>query len=87
MRFSYRCGRSLFPAVAGNRVAHNFPGFRGSRSFSIGADTIKILLVEDNELNRDMLSRRLMRKGYEVVIAVDGNEGLVMAESESLILS
>ena len=36
----------------------------------------KILLVEDNEMNRDMLSRRLERKGYEVAIAVDGREGL-----------
>jgi two-component system, cell cycle response regulator DivK len=38
-----------------------------------------ILLVEDNEDNRDMLSRRLARKGYEVVIAVDGEEGLARA--------
>ena len=36
----------------------------------------KILIVEDNEMNRDMLSRRLIRKGYEVKIAVDGAEGL-----------
>lgn len=43
----------------------------------------KILLVEDNELNRDMLSRRLERKGYQVVIAVDGEQALVMARSES----
>ncbi|MEK9628113.1 MAG: response regulator [Nitrospinota bacterium] len=43
----------------------------------------KILLVEDNEMNRDMLSRRLKRKGYEVVIAVDGQEGVNMATSES----
>ncbi len=43
----------------------------------------KILLVEDNELNRDMLSRRLMRRGYEVVLAVDGEHGLAMAESEA----
>jgi len=42
----------------------------------------RILLVEDNEMNRDMLSRRLQRKGYEVVIAVDGLEGVRMAESE-----
>ena len=35
---------------------------------------MKILLVEDNEMNRDMLSRRLERRGYEVVIAVDGQE-------------
>jgi CheY-like chemotaxis protein len=39
----------------------------------------KILLVEDNEMNRDMLSRRLIRKGYEVLIAVDGEEGVAMA--------
>jgi two-component system cell cycle response regulator DivK len=43
----------------------------------------KILLVEDNEMNRDMLSRRLMRKGYEVLIAVDGEEGVAMAHSEA----
>ena len=38
----------------------------------------KILIVEDNEMNRDMLSRRLERKGYEIEIAVDGEEGLSM---------
>ena len=43
----------------------------------------KILLVEDNEMNRDMLSRRLIRKGYEVVIAVDGNEGVAKAQAQS----
>jgi CheY-like chemotaxis protein len=43
----------------------------------------KILLVEDNEMNRDMLSRRLIRKGYDVVIAVDGAQGVVMAASEA----
>jgi CheY-like chemotaxis protein len=42
----------------------------------------KILLVEDNELNRDMLSRRLARRGYEVVVAVDGREGVDRAVSE-----
>jgi CheY-like chemotaxis protein len=42
----------------------------------------KILLVEDNELNRDMLSRRLERKGYTVVMAVDGQQGVDMAVSE-----
>ena len=41
----------------------------------------KLLLVEDNEMNRDMLSRRLQRKGYEVVIAVDGQQGVEMAQS------
>lgn len=43
----------------------------------------KVLLVEDNEMNRDMLSRRLTRKGFEVVIAVDGQAGVDMAGSES----
>src|SRR3954470_18088174 len=43
----------------------------------------KILLVEDNEMNRDMLSRRLERKGYQVLIAVDGGEGVEMAHSQS----
>jgi two-component system cell cycle response regulator DivK len=42
----------------------------------------KILLVEDNEMNRDMLSRRLVRNGYVVVIAVDGQQGVNMALSE-----
>ncbi len=42
----------------------------------------KILLVEDNEWNLDMLSRRLRRKRFEVVVAVDGEEGLAMAHSE-----
>ena len=44
---------------------------------------VKILLVEDNEMNRDMLSRRLMRKKFEVVIAVDGVEGVEMSISEA----
>ena len=42
----------------------------------------KILLVEDNEDNRDMLSRRLQRKGYEVVVATDGQQGVEMAQAE-----
>jgi two-component system cell cycle response regulator DivK len=42
----------------------------------------KILLVEDNEMNRDMLSRRLLRRGYEVVMAVDGEQAVAMAQSE-----
>jgi two-component system, cell cycle response regulator DivK len=41
----------------------------------------KILLVEDNEMNRDMLSRRLERRGYEVVLAVDGEQGVSLAET------
>ncbi len=43
---------------------------------------MKILLVEDNEMNRDMLSRRLVRKGYEVVMALDGRQAVEMASGE-----
>jgi two-component system, cell cycle response regulator DivK len=42
----------------------------------------KILLVEDNEMNRDMLSRRLIRKGFEVVMAIDGEQALALAQRE-----
>ena len=42
----------------------------------------KILLVEDNEMNRDMLSRRLIKRGYDVKIALDGEQGVAMARSE-----
>jgi two-component system cell cycle response regulator DivK len=42
----------------------------------------RILLVEDNEMNRDMLSRRLIRNGYEVFLAIDGQQGVNMALSE-----
>ena len=43
----------------------------------------RILVVEDNEMNRDMLSRRLARREYEVLVAVDGGEGVAMAGSEA----
>ena len=43
----------------------------------------KVLLVEDNEMNRDMLSRRLIRKGYDVVMAVNGTQSVTMAISEA----
>jgi CheY-like chemotaxis protein len=42
----------------------------------------KILLVEDNEMNRDMLSRRLQRKGHEVLIALDGRQGIELAQAQ-----
>jgi CheY-like chemotaxis protein len=42
----------------------------------------KILIVEDNEMNRDMLSRRLARRGYEILIALDGEEGIATAKAE-----
>ncbi len=41
-----------------------------------------ILLVEDNEMNRDMLSRRLERRGYRVSVAIDGEQGVTMARTE-----
>jgi CheY-like chemotaxis protein len=43
----------------------------------------RILLVEDNEMNRDMLSRRLIRRGYEVILAQDGQEGISAAQTQS----
>ena len=43
----------------------------------------RILVVEDNEMNRDMLSRRLQRKEYEVLLALDGRQGIAMAQSEN----
>jgi two-component system, cell cycle response regulator DivK len=43
----------------------------------------KILLVEDNEMNRDMLSRRLERRGYEVIVAVDGEQGVARAKADT----
>ena len=42
----------------------------------------KVLIVEDNEMNRDMLARRLQRRGFEVVFAVDGAEGVAMSKTE-----
>jgi CheY-like chemotaxis protein len=43
----------------------------------------KILIVEDNEMNRDMLSRRLVRRGYTTVVAVDGSEGVAKARTDT----
>ena len=43
----------------------------------------KILLVEDNEMNRDMLSRRLVKRGFEVVVAEDGREGVAKGQAEA----
>ena len=42
----------------------------------------KVLLIEDNEMNRDMLSRRLIRRGFQVVFAMDGQQGIDLARSE-----
>ena len=49
----------------------------------MGSQMTKILLVEDNEMNRDMLSRRLSRKKYEVLVAADGKESVETARSEA----
>jgi CheY-like chemotaxis protein len=43
----------------------------------------KILIVEDNEMNRDMLSRRLIRRGYQIAMAIDGAQGIAAATTES----
>lgn len=48
-----------------------------------GKSMARILLVEDNEMNADMISRRLQRRGYEVVLATDGREGIKKAGTES----
>ena len=55
---------------------------RSEKDKTVESRMTKVLLVEDNEMNRDMLSRRLIRRGYEVVFAVDGKEGVDLARSE-----
>ena len=64
------------------RVVYNY-AFAATRAWVSGIRMTKVLLVEDNEMNRDMLSRRLQRKGFEVAIAVDGQAGVDMAASEN----
>ena len=49
----------------------------------MGSSPRKLLLVEDNEMNRDILTRRLKRRGYHVVVAADGEEGVAMAQTEA----
>jgi two-component system, cell cycle response regulator DivK len=55
---------------------------KGPQGPELGVTMAKILLVEDNELNRDMLSRRLERRGYTVVKAMDGAEGVLLAHDQ-----
>jgi len=62
--------------VTGTSAADTLQGERAT-------ELAKILLVEDNEMNRDMLSRRLQRKGYQVVIAEDGGQGVELARKET----
>src|SRR5215472_11365568 len=57
-------------------------GQRGLICRIVGWGVPKILIVEDNEMNRDMLSRRLARRGYQIVLAVDGGEGIAAATAE-----
>ena len=70
-------------------VTGSFPSYRnekGPRDSDVSekpAPVAKILLVEDNEMNRDMLSRRLQRKGHDVLLAADGMQAILMAESEA----
>jgi two-component system cell cycle response regulator DivK len=52
------------------------------RELNEGGKMAKVLLIEDNEMNRDMLSRRLIRRGFQVVFAVDGQQGIDLARSE-----
>ena len=52
------------------------------RELDEGGKMAKVLLIEDNEMNRDMLSRRLIRRGFQVVFAVDGQQGIDLARSE-----
>src|SRR5215510_2524712 len=76
-----------YPELVGYTIAvHDEIWFGGGAGRS--SDVAKILLVEDNEMNHDMLSRRLTRRGFQVVIAVDGAQGvaLALAESPDLIL-
>jgi two-component system, cell cycle response regulator DivK len=52
------------------------------REMNEGGKMAKVLLIEDNEMNRDMLSRRLIRRGFQVVFAMDGQQGVDLARSE-----
>jgi two-component system response regulator len=74
-------GLNLSVDLLSAQTAVNF--FKVFLSILVSIATMsKILLVEDNELNRDMLSRRLTRKGFDVAIAVDGEQGIQLATSE-----
>lgn len=70
------------------KLINGYPRTCKMNSNVMNTKTVKILLAEDDEINRDMLSRRLIRKGYEVVMAVDGIEALekVYSENPDLIL-
>ena len=69
-------------SALGHRVTDH-PLKRVASGAGEGEGMAKILLVEDNEMNRDMLSKRLQRRGYEVVLAADGGQGLELGRSEA----
>jgi CheY-like chemotaxis protein len=75
----------VFPLILRRRAIpapwRRMSGFGAARTLG-GRDMAKILIIEDNEMNRDMLARRLRRKGFEVAIAVDGESGLEVAAGE-----
>jgi len=58
-------------------------GYCDNRVYWAPSEMARILLVEDNDMNRDMLSRRLQRRGHEVLMAADGMQAILMAESEA----
>jgi two-component system, cell cycle response regulator DivK len=69
-------------ALAASQIPLTTPQPTADKTIGPPASTPKILLVEDNEMNRDMLKRRLERRGYEVVLAFDGREGILAAQTE-----
>jgi len=89
----YPSANAIDPGHAGKAVPaplwYHFHGYNNTMRLSQDhyrggdQDVARILIVEDNEMNRDMLSRRLSRKGFEVVLAEDGARGVDMATSES----
>ena len=72
----------LVQCLAPRRACEAAPEGESTLGVLFEVTVSKILIVEDNEMNRDMLSRRLLRKGYEVIMAEDGESGVVMAQSD-----
>src|SRR5690606_17710831 len=78
-----RAGTPVRACPQRDREGPLHPGATRARSTPRAGHRMKILLVEDNEMNRDMLSRRLLRRGYELVFAGDGQAAVEMALGES----
>src|SRR5262245_44902090 len=76
-----RCGRWC-EHQSTRAVGRHSEVLAGLRPATEGTTMAKILLVEDNEMNRDMLTRRLQRRGHEVLVAVDGAQGLAVAQEQ-----